>query len=62
MWWGQVEPSTPHAYDWRRVRAALELAREAGLKAKVAFNFHAGAEHALPAWVRASKFSDDALS
>jgi Glycosyl hydrolase family 14 len=53
VWWGVVEQEAC-SYDWGPMAVVLSAAREAGLRVRVSFCFHADERHALPAWVLAA--------
>ncbi|XP_010675936.2 inactive beta-amylase 4, chloroplastic isoform X2 [Beta vulgaris subsp. vulgaris] len=60
VWWGIVEHTSPHAYDWSLYEELFKLISEAGLKLHIALCFHSNvhlsSQHkgsvSLPFWIQ----------
>ncbi|XP_056699383.1 inactive beta-amylase 4, chloroplastic isoform X2 [Spinacia oleracea] len=60
VWWGIVEHTSPHAYDWSLYEELFKLVSEAGLKMHIAMCFHSNVHLSsqqkgcvnLPLWIQ----------
>eukprot|EP00892_Ulva_mutabilis_P000606 jgi/Ulvmu1/10546/UM064_0084.1 len=51
IWWGHVEGSAPHEYNWSTYDVIFKMLSNLGLRGQVHLCFHGNGQVSLPAWV-----------